>query len=405
MKNKQLTVALLGFGVVGSGVAQILSENQDCIRRATGCGIDLRYILDLRDFPDSPFADRIVHDIQRILDDPEVDVVVEAMGGSHPAYEFTRAAIDAGKSAVTSNKEVVANFGTELLSLAAERGVRYLFEASVGGGIPVLRPLARDMAANRVSAIHGILNGTTNYILTRMVTGNVSFEAALAEAQALGYAERDPSADVDGLDAARKIVILTAMATGLRVDPDAISTEGIRHITEADVALAAELNCSIKLIGHMARVDDRLSVWVAPCFVSRQNPLANIDDVFNGVLIDTDMLGQTLFYGRGAGKLPTAGAVVSDLVDIATHPFDAATALCWTDANTAQILPADEEKRSVCLIYERDLAAVPTAGAAQVITTDTHTAVLWPAMTANEIDAKIQSAAARPVAQYPVLGL
>ncbi len=403
MKNKKLTVALLGFGVVGSGVAQILSENQDRICCATGCGIDLRYILDLRDFPDSPFANRIVHDIRVILDDPEVDVVVEAMGGSHPAYEFTRAAIEAGKSAVTSNKEVVANFGTELLALAAEKGVRYLFEASVGGGIPVIRPLSRDMAANRVQSIDGILNGTTNYILTRMVTGNVPFDDALAEAQALGYAERDPSADVDGLDAARKIVILTAMATGLRVDSNTVSVEGIRHITETDVALAAELNCSIKLIGHMERAGDRLSVWVAPCFISRQNPLANIDDVFNGVLIDTDMLGQTLFYGRGAGKLPTAGAVVSDLVDLATHPFDAATALRWTDATMAQILPADEEKRSVCLIYEGDLATVPTTGAVQVITTDTHTAVLLPAMTAAEIDAKIQSAAVRPVAQYPVL--
>jgi homoserine dehydrogenase len=401
MANKNLVVALLGFGVVGSGVAQVITENQDRIESATGRGADIRYILDLRDFPDSPFADRIVHDFNVIVSDPEVDVVIEMMGGSHPAYEFTRASIEAGKSVITSNKEVVANFGTELLALAVEHGVRYLFEASVGGGIPVLRPLAQDMAANRVKTIDGILNGTTNYILTRMVSGGVSFEAALAEAQEKGYAECDPSADVDGLDAARKIVILTAMATGLRVDPNIISAEGIRNITEADVAVAEKLNCTIKLIGHMERVGERLSVWVAPCFVPRPyNPLSNIDDVFNGVLIDTDMLGQTMFYGRGAGKLPTAGAVVSDLVDIATHPFDAKTALRWTDADSAQTLPEDEETCSVCLIYKGDMASVPTTGALQVVTTDTHTAVVWPAMTTAELDAQMQTKAARPIAQY-----
>jgi homoserine dehydrogenase len=234
-----------------------------------------------------------------------------------------------------------------------------------------------------------------------MVSGGVSFEAALAEAQEKGYAERDPSADVDGLDAARKIVILTAMATGLRVDPNIISAKGIRNITEADVAVAEKLNCTIKLIGHMERVGERLSVWVAPCFVPRPyNPLSNIDDVFNGVLIDTDMLGQTMFYGRGAGKLPTAGAVVSDLVDIASHPFDATTALRWTDADSAQTLPEDEETCSVCLIYKGNMASVPTTGALQVVTTDTHTAVVWPAMTTAELDAQMQTKAARPIAQY-----
>jgi homoserine dehydrogenase len=345
MANKNLVVALLGFGVVGSGVAQVITENQDRIESATGRGADIRYILDLRDFPDSPFADRIVHDFNVIVSDPEVDVVIEMMGGSHPAYEFTRASIEAGKSVITSNKEVVANFGTELLALAVEHGVRYLFEASVGGGIPVIRPLLQDMAANRVKTIDGILNGTTNYILTRMVSGGVSFEAALAEAQEKGYAERDPSADVDGLDAARKIVILTAMATGLRIDPNTVPVEGIRNITEADVAMAAKLNCTIKLIGHMSFVEGKLSVWVAPCFVpTPYNPLSNINDVFNGVLIDTDMLGQTLFYGRGAGKLPTAGAVVSDLVDIAAHPFNAKTALRWTDAPADMLVPPSREE-------------------------------------------------------------
>ena len=403
MANKNLTVALLGFGVVGSGTAQVITENQDRICRATGRGIDIRYILDLREFPDSPFADRIVHDYNVIINDPEVDVVVEMMGGSHPAYEFSRAALEAGKSVVTSNKEVVANYGTELLALAAEKGARYLFEASVGGGIPVLRPLAQDMAANRVRSINGILNGTTNYILTRMFADGASFDAALAEAQQKGYAERDPSADVDGLDAARKIVILAAMATGLRVDPNAISVEGIRKITAADVEIATKMDCAIKLIGHMSYADDKLAVWVAPCFVPRQNPIFNIDDVFNGVLIDTDMLGQTLFYGRGAGKLPTAGAVVSDLVDIAAHPFDAKTAPTWTDAEAADLLPAGAEKLPICLIYEGAPDATSAVGAERVVATDTHTALLLPALTADELDAYIQTKSARLVACYRVL--
>ncbi len=400
MENRNLVVALLGFGVVGSGVAQVITENQDRIKAATGRGADIRYILDLRDFPDSPFADRIVHDFDTIVGDPEVDIVIEMMGGSHPAYEFTRAALEAGKSVITSNKEVVANFGTELLALACARGVRYLFEASVGGGIPVIRPLAQDLAANRVRSIDGILNGTTNYILTRMVQGGVSFDAALAEAQQKGYAERDPSADVDGLDAARKIVILTAMATGLRVDPNAISVEGIRHITATDVKVAEALNCTVKLIGHMEMVGERLSVWVAPCFVPRPyNPLSNIDDVFNGVLIDTDMLGQTLFYGRGAGKLPTAGAVVSDLVDIASHPFDEKTALRWTDA-PADVLASSAGIGGVCLIYSEG-APLPkiemcTKGHA-VILPDVKALVVHDGEKVEEIIARSE---ARPVACY-----
>lgn len=397
MKNKQLTVALLGFGVVGSGVAQVITENQDRIVDATGRGADIRYILDLRDFPDSPFADRIVHDFNTIVNDPEVDVVIEMMGGSHPAYEFTRASLEAGKSVITSNKEVVANFGTELLSLAAEKGVRYLFEASVGGGIPVLRPLSQDMAANRVQTIDGILNGTTNYILTRMALGGVSFETALSEAQEKGYAERDPSADVDGHDAARKIVILTAMATGLRIDPNTVPVEGIRYITEADVSIAKAMNCAIKLIGHMGRVEDHLTLWVAPCFVPRQNPLANIDDVFNGVLIDTDMLGQTLFYGRGAGKLPTAGAIVSDLVDIATHPFDAATALRWTDA-PAHTLVSPAGDGLVCLIYRKG-DAMPETEWAPVVS-ETAQAVI---VRAGDAEAVLARGETRPVATYRML--
>ena len=404
MSASTLKVALLGFGVVGSGTAEVITENQDRIRLATGGGMDIRYILDLRDFPDSPFADRIVHDYNIILNDPEVDAVVEMMGGSHPAYEFTKSALMAGKHVVTSNKEVVANFGTELLALAAEHGVRYLFEASVGGGIPVLRPLSQDMAANRVREINGILNGTTNYILTRMANEGVSYEATVSEAQRLGYAERDPSADVDGLDAARKIVILAAMSTGLRIDPNSISVKGIRNVTAEDVQMASAFGCAIKLIGHMALVDGKLSVWVAPCMVPTSHPLRHIDDVFNGVLIDTDMLGQTLFYGRGAGKLPTAGAVVSDLTDIATHPFDAATAPRWTDAAAEHIAPTGTEALSVCLIYDGN-DGIPAEGALQTVKQNGRTAILLPPMSAAELEATIARGQRRPVAQYTVLSL
>lgn len=406
MANKNLKVALLGFGVVGSGTAQVITENQDRIRQATGRGMDIKYILDLRDFPDSPFASLIVHNFDIIVNDPEVDVVVEMMGGSHPAYEFSRAALAAGKHVVTSNKEVVATFGTELLELAAANGVRYLFEASVGGGIPVLRPLSEDLAANRVRTVDGILNGTTNYILTRMMSAGVSFDEALTEAQSLGYAEKDPTADVDGPDAARKIVILAALSCGLRVDPNTVAMQGIRRITTAHVAAAAAFGHAVKLIGHMSydAATDRLSIWVSPCFVPTGHPLYPISDVFNGVLIDTDMLGQTLFYGRGAGKLPTAGAVVSDLIDIALHPFDAATARHWKDAKPCQIAPAGEEKLAYCLILEgTDASGMPQDAPVAILPDHGCTCVMLPAMTQLEADAYAASTGRKLIACYPCL--
>ena len=365
-----LTIALLGFGVVGSGTAEVITENQDRIRRATGDGIEIKYILDLREFPDSPFADRIVHDYNVILNDPEVTLVAEMMGGSHPAYDFTKAALLAGKSVVTSNKEVVAKFGTELLQIADKMGVHYLFEASVGGGIPVLRSLSHDLASTRVQSINGILNGTTNYILTRMVADGISFEAALAEAQEKGYAERDPSADVDGHDAARKIVILSAMAYGVRYNPDEISVQGLRDVKVEHVKLAGEMGCAIKLIGHTAKdASGKTQLWVAPCAVPNTLPLAHINDVYNGVLTDTDMLGQTLFYGRGAGKLPTAGAVVSDMTDIATHPYDSATAQHWEDGATAELSDPATEVADYMVIVPEAMATetATTLGAKQLV--------------------------------------
>ncbi len=315
-----VNLAILGFGVVGSGTAEVLTENLALIEARIQKKLNIKYILDLRDFPDSPFSDRVVHDFNIILNDPEVTIVAEMMGGSHPAYDFSLACLEAGKSVVTSNKEVVANFGAELLSVARENNVRYMFEASVGGGIPIIRPLANDLAANRVLSIDGILNGTTNYILTQMNTTGAAFSDALCEAQAKGYAEANPAADIEGMDAARKITILMALSYGILADPNKLYTEGITKITTEDMAIAKELGYSIKLIGHCEMIDGKACAMVSPRMIPMGNPLYTIDDVFNGILVDTDMLGATMFYGRGAGKLPTASAVVSDIIDIAKSP-------------------------------------------------------------------------------------
>ncbi len=313
-----IKAALLGFGVVGSGCAEVLTQNKDLIKAKVGDQVEIKYILDLRDFPDSPFADRIVHDFDIIVNDPEVAIVAEMMGGSHPAYEFTKACLEAGKSVVTSNKEVVANFGTELLALAEKNSVSYLFEASVGGGIPVLRSIYVDLASNRISCVNGILNGTTNYILTSMKESGTSFADALKKAQELGYAEANPAADVEGLDAARKTAILCGLCFGKLVSPADIHTEGITAISGTDVSDASALGYAIKLIGHADIEDGKITALVSPRFVHVSNPLSGISDVFNGVLLKGDMVGEVMFYGPGAGKLPTASAVVGDIIDVAS---------------------------------------------------------------------------------------
>ena len=312
-------VAILGFGVVGSGAAEVLADNRRVIEKNIGKTVAVKRILDLRDFPDSPFGHLVTHDFGEILADKEISIVAEMMGGSHPAYDFTKACLEAGKSVVTSNKEVVARFGAELLEIAAANGVRYLFEASVGGGIPIIRPMINDLASNEIRTVNGILNGTTNYILTQMFENGVSFEGALADARAKGYAEANPAADVEGLDAARKIVILAALAFGKLLSPDAIHCEGITKLTSEDVAVARALGCSVKLIGHTRRVGERVLAMVSPRMIPCSNPLAGVSDVFNGILVDANMLGECMFYGKGAGKLPTASAVVADIIDIAAH--------------------------------------------------------------------------------------
>ena len=289
-----IQIAILGFGVVGSGTAEVLTENKELIAKRCGDEVNVKYILDLRDFPDHPLGDRVVHDINVILSDPEVSIVVEMMGGSHPAYDFSKSALMAGKSVVTSNKEVVANFGAELLEIAKEKGVSYLFEASVGGGIPIIRPLQVDLASNEILSVSGILNGTTNFILTKMKDEGADFASALKEAQANGFAEANPAADVEGLDAARKIVILAALAFGTLISPSKISVEGITGITAEQTAVAESFGCAIKLIGHTERIDGRVLALVAPHMVPASNPVHHVTGVFNGILVDANMLGQVL---------------------------------------------------------------------------------------------------------------
>ena len=313
-----VNVAILGFGTVGSGVAEVLTTNGGLIDQRTHDLVRLKYILDVRDFNDSPYKDCFVKDFSVIENDPEVDIVVETIGGATVALDFTTRALKAGKSVVSSNKELVATHGYDLLQLAQANGVSYLFEASVGGGIPILRPLMSCLQANELNEVTGILNGTTNYILTRMIKAGLTFDQALKEAQDNGYAEKDPTADVDGHDACRKICILAALAFGQHVYPQQVPTQGIRGVTLADVAYADSCGYKIKLLGRARRLEDgKVCAFVAPHLVPGGNPLAGVEDVFNAIAVNGNAIGDAMFYGRGAGKLPTASAVVADVIDIA----------------------------------------------------------------------------------------
>ena len=312
--------AIMGFGTVGSGVAEVLRMNGESIARKLGEPLNLKYILDVRDLSATPYAKQAVKDFSVLENDPELDVVVESIGGAKVALEFTRRALLAGKHVVTSNKELVATHGKELLAIAKEKNVNYLFEASVGGGIPVLRPLFQCLAGNQIQEIVGILNGTTNYILTRMVKGGVTFAEALKEAQSKGYAEANPAADVEGLDAGRKICILSDLAWGREVRPEDISIQGISHLDLKDVDIASKAGYRVKLLGRALRLEDgRQAAYVAPHLVPEDCPIAPVDDVFNAIMIRGNAVGDVMFYGRGAGDLPTASAVMGDVLDALAH--------------------------------------------------------------------------------------
>mgnify|MGYP005761546087 FL=1 len=326
-------VAVMGHGVVGSGVVEVLTKHAENIAKRAKEEICVKKILDLREFPDSPYADKFTKSFDEILNDPEIRVVAEVMGGLHPAYEYTKQLLEAGKSVVTSNKELVARKGAELLAIAQKKNVNYLFEASVGGGIPIIRPISQCLAANDVQAIAGILNGTTNFILTKMIREQMTFSDALALAQKLGYAERNPAADIEGQDACRKICILASLAFGRHVYPEQVHTEGITQITLADVDYAESWGGVIKLIGQVKMQENgKVQMIVCPMFISRDSQLATVDDVFNGIMVRGDATGDVVFYGKGAGKLPTASAVVADIIDCVKH-FQARKYLFWEDGD------------------------------------------------------------------------
>lgn len=337
-------VAVLGHGVVGSGVVEVLLSHKDSISKRSQEEIEVKYILDIRDFTDLPYSGLFTKDFATILNDKEVGIVAEVIGGLDPAYQFVKACLENGKSVVTSNKELVAAKGAELLQIANKNNLNFLFEASVGGGIPIIRPISQCLAANDVSEIAGILNGTTNFILTKMIREQMSFEVALKLAQDLGYAERNPAADVEGHDACRKICILASLAFGSHVYPESVHTEGITKLTLADVDYAAAWGGVIKLIGSVKKMDDgKISIMVCPMFVARDSQLANVDDVFNGIMVRGDATGDVVFYGKGAGKLPTASAVVADIIDCAKHVKERKY-LYWEDARPDYV--ADFNARS-----------------------------------------------------------
>ena len=314
-----IKAAIFGYGTVGSGVYEVLTRNSAMIQGKLGDRIEVKYVLDLREFPGDPVQDVLVHDVNTILDDEEVSIICETMGGEKPAYDFTRRALELGKSVCTSNKELVEKHGAELLKIAQEHHCSYLFEASVGGGIPIIRPLCTSLAQDRIESITGILNGTTNYILSKMENEGADFETVLKRAQEKGYAERNPEADVCGYDAGRKIAILTSLAYGKNVDFADLYVEGITQITRMDFAYAKKLGTTIKLFAKSQCIDGKYYAMVAPFMVTADNPLYAVQNVFNAILVHGNMVGDTMYYGKGAGKLATASAVVADVIDCAKH--------------------------------------------------------------------------------------
>ncbi len=335
-----IKAAILGFGTVGSGVAEVLSLNEDKITRTTG-GISLKYIVDVRDFPGSKYESLLTKDFTDVENDPEVRIVVETIGGVGVSYEFTKRCLKKGKTVVTSNKELVATHGIELMELAKENGCTYFFEACVGGGVPIIRPIAQCLAANTISEIYGILNGTTNYILTQMIKNGLAFDVALKQAQELGYAEADPAADIEGHDVCRKICILAAMCFGHHIYPDQVPTEGILKVTAADVKYAEDYGCKIKLLGRAIEKDGKAYAYVAPHLVPQDNLIADVEGVMNGIVVKGNAIGTAMFYGPGAGKMPTASAVVADVMDAAKH-LKNPKAPNWKDCDPERTGNADE---------------------------------------------------------------
>ena len=355
----------MGHGVVGGGVTEILLKHAEQIAKKLGEEVYIKKVLDLRDFPDSPIADRFTKDFNDIISDDEIDIVVEVMGGLKPAYDFVKQSLSAGKSVVTSNKELVAAKGAELLAIAEEKNVNFLFEASVGGAIPIIRPLHQCLAANEIEKINGILNGTTNFILNKMINDNMAFEEALALAQEKGYAERNPAADIEGHDACRKICILAALVYGTHVYPENVHTEGITKVTLKDVEYAQAWGGAVKLIASARKNGDKQEIIVAPMFVSSDCQLSNVDGVYNELLVRGDSSGTIGFYGRGAGKLPTASAVVADVMDCVLHK-DKRRNIIWKDGDGSNVLPYETYVNAMYVLANGDDSSAAFAKANEI---------------------------------------
>lgn len=385
-----ISVAIMGHGTVGSGVAEILTTHKQKLFKAVGEELYVKHILDLREFPDSPLADRFTKNFEDIVNDIEVRVVVEVMGGTNPAYDFVKRCLQAGKSVVTSNKELVAKHGAELLAVAKENNANFLFEASVGGGIPIIRPLSQCLVANEVDEIAGILNGTTNFIFGKMINDNMDFSDALKLAQDLGYAERNPEADIEGHDACRKICILASLAFGKHIYPDNVYTKGISEITLDDVKYADSLNYVIKLIGDVKKTEDgKLDILVAPMLLSKDCILSDINDVFNGILVKGDCTGDVMFYGKGAGKLPTASAVVADVVDCAKH-LKARKRIFWTDSDGSQVASYKDSKTAMYIrVAGKGKMAQSLFPDSEIMKADGNTVLMTQEYKFGEIEEKI----------------
>ena len=351
-----VNIAVLGYGTVGSGVVEVIRTNQERINQRIGDELNVKYVLDLRDFPGDPIQEKLVHDFDVIVNDPDVQIVVEVMGGIEPAYTFVKRSLQAGKSVATSNKALVAKHGAELLSIARDKNINFLFEASVGGGIPIIRPLNSSLTADEIEEITGILNGTTNYMLSKMFYEGADYAEVLKEAQDKGYAERNPEADVEGYDACRKIAILSSLISGQQVDFEDIYTEGITNITKEDMMYAKEMGMTIKLLASSKRDGDHLHAIVAPALLHKEHPLYNVNDVFNAIFVHGNVLGDAMFYGSGAGKLPTASAVVADVVDEAKH-LNRNIMTMWKNEKL-ELLPLDDTSKRFFVRIKGDADAM-----------------------------------------------
>lgn len=387
-----IKIAILGYGTIGSGVCEVLDTNRECIKKRAGQEIQVKYVLDLRDFPGEPIQSKVVHDYEVIVTDPEIAVVVEAMGGVEPAYTFVKKALLAGKSVTTSNKALVAKHGAELLEIAEKQNINFLFEASVGGGIPTIRPFNSCLTADVIEEVTGILNGTTNYMLSKMTEESAEFHQVLKDAQEKGYAEADPTADVEGHDACRKIAILTSLMCGQQVDFEEIYTEGITGISAVDIKYAKAMNRAIKLLATSRKTEEGYYAMVAPVMLPTTHPLYNVDGVFNAIFVHGNVLGDAMFYGSGAGKLPTASAVVADIVEIVKHLHDNIKVF-WS-REKLELADYKSAERRFFLRTRADRAAIQAAfGKVEYISLpglEDETGVLTEAMSEREFEKKVE---------------